>query len=103
MTITKKDKESKEPNTIKKVLKKHLKEEKRKMKDKVNKTRVFTDEQKWSKYIGDKREKAKQLKAVKNIGKFISSKKKKFEKEWKKHSGKTEDEGKIGKVYRADW
>ncbi len=29
MTITKKDKESKEPNTIKKVLKKHLKEDHR--------------------------------------------------------------------------
>ncbi len=103
MTITKKGKESKEPDTIKKVLKKHLKEEKKKVKDKVNKTRVFTDEQKWTKYLKDKREKAKQLKAVKNAGKFVAPKKKKFEEELKKRGIKTKDEGKIRKIHRIDW
>lgn len=100
MTITKK---GKEPDTIKKVLKKHLNEEKKKVKDKVNKTRVFTDEQKWTKYLKDKREKAKQLKAVKNAGKFVTPYKKKFEEELKKRGIKTKDEGKIRKIHRIDW
>jgi len=94
-----KNKESKEPDTIKKVLEKHLKEIKN---DGVS-NRVLTDDQKWTKYKKDKKEKAKQMKAIKNAGKFVSSKNKKFEEEWNKRSDKNEDKGKIRKIRRVDW
>ncbi len=74
----------------------------------IKKAIVQTDSQKWSKYIGDKKEKAKNKELVKKIEakeKFVSSKKKKFEKEWQEKKGgkETENYGKIKKVKRIDW
>jgi len=47
----------------------------------------------------------KLVKKIENKDRFVSSKKKKFEKEWKEQGGKkeTEDYGKIKKVKRVDW
>ncbi|MBT4327708.1 MAG: hypothetical protein HOD60_12530 [Candidatus Nitrosopelagicus sp.] len=84
------------------------KEGKIKTKKIVKKAIVSSVSQTWSKYIKNKKEKAmitKLVKKIENKDRFVSSKKKKFEKEWKEQGGKkeTEDYGKIKKVKRIDW
>ena len=80
------------------------KAESKKEKAKINKTRDFTADQRWAKYKRDKKEKAginELVKVLEKKDKFVSSKKKKFEKKYGE-IGKN-PEGKIGKVVRVDW